>query len=405
MAHTYGNHAFSRVPQAASPHCHPAKLPPHKLHGQSPSCSIAMEALSSFAKLDATGAIEIPEFCFLCGENLERTLVLSELLNATLLTCAVSAVAPSTSQPDDPHLLCDPSSFHHFLKNPPPLRGNFALANSSQFLRMIAHQVYSFPLANRTPFDPASLPAVCNLLSLAIFLEVVGTPEPFFEHYQSHSPTTPLTSPPFGHHLPDKCPSLPFIFQSPSTLIRKFQIHLEGGNTYNEFRIEFMESAQVTFAQCLKRTVFGKPVHSRSVARAFLSTLIIESSSPPSDCHAACTMLASLAMSAIEEIFSDLFQPPTVEDFSFIAADPACQPCLEMIYQSGLTNHPAKAAVSLLQKLNNQSEQFLSCVGAKKHTGEVFARWSTNSRPVDASDIHSILSMVRSCCIFVPSSK
>ena len=417
VAHTFGNHCFSRKPEAAKPHCWPLRIP-DPLHGQSPILQIVMDAVSSFAHLDGAGSLDIPEFHFLSGESSERTLVLSEVLHTALFTSVCSSVrpknAPSDSSLHDPDSICDSASettlhdpdptsdfisLPKLLKDPPPITGNFATKNLWLFLRTFARQKYpelsSFPHADRIPFQSNMIPAVSDLLSRAIVLEVSGSCELHTDICRTpHLASGSLSYlPPLTRNPGD----LTFYPPLHSTLIRKLHDYLGADGNFNQFLSRITTKASDLFETELNIGEEGQLVCNRSQARKLLSEFIRDCAGAPEEYKDACELVAFKAMFSIEEIFVGVFQTSAAEDMRVIEIDPDCRPCLELIYNSGFTKHPAKAIATTLKKLNHQSQHFYACIGAKKDNGDARARWTINSRPFDISDVHSIFLMVRPC--------
>jgi len=100
------------------------------------------------------------------------------------------------------------------------------------------------------------------------------------------------------------------------------------------------------------------------------------------------------SMSSVEEIFIDLFPSPTTTDARLILQGPECRPCLEMIKKSGTMKNSSRVLSTTLAILSEQSPEYLSCIGAQKDPDEPFARWSTNSRPLNVFDVHHMFVMV-----------
>lgn len=186
-AHTFGNHCFSRRPEAASPHCHPLRVTGDKLHGQKAVREIALGALKSFAAVDASGKLEIPEFCYLSGEYMERSQVLLEVLNTVLLSVA-SGGAPTveTSTTNDLQTVCDPMSLNGFLKTPPHLEGCVDTGGASECLCLIAKERHSIrDTGRRTKYTPDMDATLRALMIQAIYLEIFGCSHEILRQHQA----------------------------------------------------------------------------------------------------------------------------------------------------------------------------------------------------------------------------
>ena len=391
VAHTYGNHIFSRQPEAFSPHCHPVRMPLDAYSGHEHIKRIATQALLSFDALDASGSLDIPEFCFLSGENHDRTWALSEILNTALLSSATALAAPQQlpqDTPAEPPTYCDPSTVAQYLKPPPTLVGNLSLSNPGHFLRRTAREVYNIaPTSELTPFNSDHISVVSDLLALAIFLEVLGSPKPLLQlldgcqHREAALQVFELPAQPLsGTHIQ----------ASASSLIAQFQKLLEDPRRYNRFRECFLKKAPAVLTDLL-----AHPVRSHRDARQHLSTLIFQSSGAPDHLMAACTMLAFKAMFSVQEVFDGVFQEPTTVDLLVIAEDPDCTPCFEYIRESGFTHHAAKAIKSTLKLLQKQCDHFLKCLGGKHVSPNRPAGWVMNCRSFGIQDVHCLFAMVR----------
>jgi len=349
---------------------------------------IARQALESFDALDASGSLEIPEFCFLSGENYDRNWALSEILNTALLS-SVTALATPQQLPQDipaePPTYCDPSTVAQYLNPPPILVGNLSLSHPGHFLRRTARDVYNIhPHPELTPFHHDHIPIVSNLLALAIFLEVLGSSNPVSELLDGRRRRENV------YALPAQPLSGTHIQASASSLIKQFQQVLDDHRRYNQFRECFLKKAPDALSDLL-----ALPVRSHREARECLSTLIFQSSGSSEPLKAACTMIAFKAMFSVQEVFDGVFLEPTTADLQVIAEDPDCQPCFEYIRESGFTHHAPKAIKSTLKLLQKQCEHFLKCLGGKYGSPNCPAVWEVNCRSFGIQDVHCLFAMVR----------
>lgn len=107
-------------------------------------------------------------------------------------------------------------------------------------------------------------------------------------------------------------------------------------------------------------------MYTRKQVRKKLTELLVSSTGVGKKDGSGCELLAFKAMAAVEEIFEGIFKPLTVEDYEVVSTDPDCKPCIDYIINQGYGGHTNKAIGAVLQKLNNQNNAYLKCLGMEK---------------------------------------
>ena len=382
-------------------------MPKTTLEGHEVCTAIVIEGVSAFRALDNAGLFKIPAFCFLRGEKEEREQSINDCIDSVLHVAQAGYEKHSDSYnhtgvatPPNP-TLPDLGSLHSH-----PI-GNCLIDSSAMYLRDYWRRKWSGRATghgSRVQYKQTLFNDVVDLAFQVTLLAIVGQKQ-HFDHYAQF-----LSNKNLGWDWPlvprinnnEVQAYIKFLQDNPNALpgtdcqcIEPFYSPLCSVTGYPLFVDRLQDGLQNVLSEVLLFAADASPTLEREDVRRLLEAFLRQCAgdAAPTD----LPFLAQKLMLDLEDICDGLFKAPTLSDAATAIPWRNSGAALDRVLKTGAVKTREKALSLMLAVLNDKAMVYLACFGAKKNTGDAFARWAVNGRPVDVYDMDQFLHMVRSC--------